>query len=154
MNTTIEITKETQKENQSNTIKENNMNIILTKDEYLKTIQSFKEIFNNKDLRKKKKFHTHTYVANNKEFKSVTCEIQPGLLQLQHFIFYRILRNKNPEKAVHSVESQKYKDVMWRFNFVKNNNIENSTVQYVIKNIQKGFPDLSDQQIQEIIKSY
>lgn len=150
MNTTIEITKEMQKENKSNTKKENNMNTILTKEQYLETVKTFKSMFNDKSLTQKKHFTTIKTVKNNVETEQKTCIIKPSLYQLRHFIFYHMLRKKDPSTTVHSVDSEKYIYEMSRFNSIK----EGKDLDFFIKEIQRGFPTLSSEQIRDIIRHF
>jgi hypothetical protein len=150
MNTTIEITKEKQKENKSNTKKENDMNTILTKEQYLETVKTFKSMFNDKSLTQKKHFTTIKTVRNNVETEQKTCIIKPSLYQLRHFIFYHMLRKKDPAATVHSIESEKYIYEMSRFNSIK----EGKHLDFFIKEIQRGFPTLSPEQIRDIIRNF
>lgn len=137
---------------QNNQTKEIKMNTILTKEKYMETIKTFREMFNDKELTRKKHFQTITVVRDNVEVEKKVCYLTPSLYQLKHFVFYHMLRGKNPDSTVHSTESEKYVEVMGRFRYVAKENSKQHD--YFLKSIQKGFPNLSLEQIQEIIEQH
>lgn len=149
MNTIIEEINKTQ-ENQTNLNKESIMNTLLTKEQYLETIETFKKMFNDRSLTQKKHFTTHKVVKNNVEIEQKSCIVKPSLYQLRHFIFYHMLRKKDPASTVHSIESEKYIYEMSRFKRVK----EGQDLDFFIKEIQRGFPTLSPEQIRDIIRDF
>jgi hypothetical protein len=131
--------------------KENEAMNILTKKEFKETVAIFKEMINDKNFKKKKNIRTRIYTTNNKEEKITTCTITPGLYQLRHFMFYNIIRNKPLNRGVHSIESEKYISEKQSFEIFKSDVSHNH---FFLKNIQRGFPNLTLEKIKEIIEIY
>lgn len=99
MNTPMTQTTEAQTTHQEQDVM--TMNHLFTEDRFNEIIVTFKVFVKDKD---------------NKPWKNETYGTQyPGKVTFEHFIFYAMLRGKDPVKTTHDPESERYKMIIDRF---------------------------------------
>lgn len=140
----MKITENTIRTTQFKNTGENIMNnYVLTKEKYLISINNFKKIFNDKALRPKiikKEYPQFNYTSVYKE---------PGLLNFTHFLFYRMLKQKDFKKATHSTQSEKFKSCLIEFkSFIKDSKPETKKLYIELNTV---FSDLTVNEIKDII---
>ena len=113
--------------NNTNTLTTENTETIMTKELYLQLVKEFKESANNKDFKP-------SWGKNWNGDK----EKQNGTFVFEHYIFYALLRNKNPEITTHDPLSESYHDAL-------------SNLKYLYESMKKIMPSLSKELFMEIL---
>lgn len=101
----------------------------MNKETYLRLVKEFKDSTKNKDL---KPYWGKDWLGNKIKIK--------GDFIFEHYIFYALLRNKNPEITTHDVSSESYIEAKY--------NVKNG---YSFGVINKIMPSLTKEMYEEIV---